>query len=250
MESHCLKRPTRRRFLSSVAFAVLAGSTGSAVARTYSGELPWESRSADPPVRASPGGWFFFTPDEVTTMEALVDRIVPADELSIGGKDAGCVVYLDRQLAGSYGSSSRLYTKGPFLPGLPTQGYQGAETPSQRYRSGIAALNEWTKQNKGGKRFRELSADEQDAVLKDMEAGRIAFQNKIDAKSFFGLMLAGTMEGFFADPIYGGNKDMASWKMIGFPGARYDYRDHVSKHNQPYPRPPISIMGSTEWMAR
>jgi gluconate 2-dehydrogenase gamma chain len=42
---------------------------------------------------------------------------------------------------------------------------------------------------------------------------------------------------------------MASWKMLGFPGARYDYRDHVSKHNQPYPLPPVSIAGSTAWMA-
>ena len=46
------------------------------------------------------------------------------------------------------------------------------------------------------------------------------------------------MEGFFADPLYGGNKDMAAWKMVGFPGARYDYRDHIDKHNVPYPRGP------------
>ena len=51
------------------------------------------------------------------------------------------------------------------------------------------------------------------------------------------------MEGFFADPIYGGNRDMAGWKMIGFPGARYDYRDWVSRHNERYPYPPVSIQG-------
>jgi gluconate 2-dehydrogenase gamma chain len=54
-------------------------------------------------------------------------------------------------------------------------------------------------------------------------------------------MLQNTMEGFFADPLYGGNRNMASWKMIGFPGARYDYRDHIDKHNVRYPRPPVSI---------
>ena len=49
--------------------------------------------------------------------------------------------------------------------------------------------------------------------------------------------------GFFADPIYGGNRDMCAWKMIGFPGARYDYRDWVGRHNERYPHPPVSIGG-------
>ncbi|MGK9051165.1 gluconate 2-dehydrogenase subunit 3 family protein [Neorhizobium petrolearium] len=250
METHCLKRPTRRQFLSSVAFTVLAASSGPVLARSISGSLPWEARSADPPVQVRPGGWLFFTPEEVSTMEAVADRLIPADELSIGGKDAGCIVYLDRQLVGSYGASSRLYTRGPFMPGLPTQGYQAPDTPAQRYRTGLAALNAWTRGNKGGKRFFELSPDDQDATLRDLEAGKITLADNVDAKSFFNLMLSNVMEGFFADPIYGGNKDMASWKMLGFPGARYDYRDHVTKHNQPYPLPPVSIAGSTEWMTR
>lgn len=250
METHCLKRPTRRQFLSTVAFTILAGSAAPVLARNISGNLPWEPRAADPPVQVKPGGWLFFTPDEARTMEAIADRLIPADDLSIGGKDAGCVTYLDRQLVGSYGNSSRLYTKGPFMPGLPTQGYQAPDTPAQRYRAGIAALSSWVRDNKGGKRFAELGPDEQDAVLKDLEAGKITLPNKVDAKSFFNLTLASMMEGFFADPIYGGNKDMASWKMLGFPGARYDYRDHVSKHNQPYPLPPVSIAGSMEWTTR
>jgi len=250
MESHCLKRPTRRTFLSSVALTLIAASSGPALARSFSGILPWEEGSANPPTQVLPGGWVFFTPEEATTMEAVVDRLVPADDLSIGGKEAGCVVYLDRQLAGSYGVSSRLYTGGPFLPGLPTQGYQASGTPSQRYRAGLAALNSWTRDAKGGKRFAELAPDEQDSVLRDMEAGKVSLPNKVDSKGFFNLMLSNTMEGFFADPIYGGNKDMASWKMLGFPGARYDYRDHVSKHNQLYPLPPVSIAGSTDWMAK
>jgi len=250
METHCLKRPTRRQFLSSVAFTVLATGSGPVLARSISGSLPWEARSADPPIQVRPGGWLFFTPEEVSTMEAVADRLIPADELSIGGRDAGCVVYLDRQLVGSYGASSRLYTRGPFMPGLPTQGYQAPDTPAQRYRTGLAALNAWTRDNKGGKRFFELSPDDQDATLRDLEAGKITLADNVDAKSFFNLMLSNVMEGFFADPIYGGNKDMASWKMLGFPGARYDYRDHVTKHNQPYPLPPVSIAGSTEWMTR
>ena len=69
----------------------------------------------------------------------------------------------------------------------------------------------------------------------------------MDAKAFFKQLLLNTQEGFFADPMYGGNKDMAAWKMIGFPGARYDYRDFVAKHNQLFPLPPVSIQGRPAW---
>jgi gluconate 2-dehydrogenase gamma chain len=61
------------------------------------------------------------------------------------------------------------------------------------------------------------------------------------------LLLQNTQEGFFADPIYGGNRDMAGWKLVGFPGARYDYRDWVERHNEVYPLPPVSIMGRADW---
>jgi gluconate 2-dehydrogenase gamma chain len=56
--------------------------------------------------------------------------------------------------------------------------------------------------------------------------------------------------GFFADPIYGGNRDMAGWKMIGFPGARYNYLDWISRHNERFPLPPVSITGRAEWTSR
>jgi hypothetical protein len=58
---------------------------------------------------------------------------------------------------------------------------------------------------------------------------------KVRAAPFFETLLQGTRYGFFADPIFGGNRDMAAWKMIGFPGARYDYRDWVERHNERYP---------------
>jgi gluconate 2-dehydrogenase gamma chain len=63
------------------------------------------------------------------------------------------------------------------------------------------------------------------------------------AAPFFETLLQDTRCGFFADPIYGGNRDMAGWKMIGFPGTRYDYRDWVERHNERYPHPPVGIAG-------
>jgi gluconate 2-dehydrogenase gamma chain len=71
----------------------------------------------------------------------------------------------------------------------------------------------------------------------------------IDAKSFFDMILQNVFEGFWADPIYGGNKDMAGWKLIGFPGARYDNRPFVSQHGQPYPLPPVGLGGRPAWRA-
>lgn len=236
---------TRRKFLTSAAalsFVTIASQT---YAQSISGKLPWHPFAAEPP-GPSISGWYFFKPDEARAIEAIVNRLIPADELSVGGKEAGCAAFIDRQLAGSYGDSSRLYTKGPFMPGLPTQGYQGAAAPAARYREGLAAIDAYLRKTKNNRGFAELSAEEQDDFLKALEGGKVDL-GKINGAGLFNLVLQNTMEGFFADPIYGGNRDMVSWKMIGFPGARYDYRDHVSKHNQPYPRGPVSITGSPAW---
>jgi gluconate 2-dehydrogenase gamma chain len=96
------------------------------------------------------------------------------------------------------------------------------------------------------KNFAELGSKDQDKILGELEEGKISLE-KVDAKAFFKQLLLNTQEGFFADPMYGGNKDMAAWKMIGFPGARYDYRDFVAKHGQPFPLPPVSIQGRPAW---
>jgi len=237
-----MRRISRRRLLASVAaIPVLAAS---ADAKYLSGEVPWSAFAGDPPKPVNPLGWYFFTPREAATVQAIVDRLIPADHLSPGGKDCGCAVFIDRQLAGSFGQASRLYTKGPFMPGLATQGYQGDLTPSGRYRLGLGALNDYTHATYK-KDFVALSPAEQDAVLTGLDNGHIALKLRVgfSTKEFFELVLQNTMEGFFADPLYGGNRGMASWKMIGFPGARYDYRDHIDKHNVPYPKGPVSIYG-------
>ncbi|MBV9549719.1 MAG: gluconate 2-dehydrogenase subunit 3 family protein [Alphaproteobacteria bacterium] len=234
----------RRRFLASVAVLAIPGAP--ALARSYSGiKPPFFPFGADPPRPINPAGWYFLKPNEVAMVEAIVDRFIPADHLSPGGKDAGCAVFIDRQLAGSYGASSRLYMKGPFMPGLATQGYQGELTPAGRYRLGLARLSDYIRAHYAGKEFAALSHAQQDDVLAGLESGKIELKlvPGFSARAFFELMLQNTMEGFFADPLYGGNRGMVAWKMIGFPGARYDYRDYVEKHNQPYPHGPVSIYG-------
>jgi gluconate 2-dehydrogenase gamma chain len=239
---------SRRSLLISTAALLVAGTT-TGRARTLTGALPWEPGTATPPVVVRPGPWMFFTADEAALIEAAVDRLIPPDNRGPGGKDAGCAVYIDRQLAGPYGRSEGLYTRPPFMPGAATQGYQMPDAPAARYRTGLRALADYIKSNFAGKSFRDLAPEDQDKVLKGLEAGSIALKD-VKGAEFFTLLLGNTQEGFFADPIYGGNRDMASWKLIGFPGARYDYRDWVDRHNEPYPLPPVSIMGRSDWTVR
>jgi len=204
---------------------------------------------ADPPEPVRPGPWQFFTYDEATAVEAIIDRLIPQDDLGAGGKAAGCAVYIDRLLAGPFGESRQLYMKPPFAKALPQQGPQSPIEPTARYRSGLAALDTYCRANFGQKRFAELTAEQQDALLHGLEEKKIELPN-IDGYEFFEQILQHTIEGFFADPIYGGNRDMVSWKLIGFPGARYDYRDFVKRHNERYPLPPVSILGRADWAAQ
>jgi len=231
---------SRRSLLATAASLPILAAT--AQGASISGTMPWSPFAGDPPRPVNPMGWFYFTAGEAATVEAIVDRLIPADHLSPGGKDCGCAVYIDRQLAGTFGKAERLYTRPPFAVGLPTQGYQGDLTPAGRYRLGLAALGDYVRA-RFKKDFVQLSPAQQDEVLGGMDTGKIVLKLKpgFSTKEFFELVLQNTMEGFFADPLYGGNKNMASWKMIGFPGARYDYRDHIDKHNVPYPRGPVSI---------
>ena len=233
-----------RRWLLASAGTAAVLAAASADGRNISGDRPWSPFAGEPPRPVNPLGWYFFTPGEAAAVEAIVDRLIPADHLSPGGKDCGCAIFIDRQLAGSFGQASRYYTKGPFMPGLPTQGYQGDLTPAGRYHLGLSALNDHTNTTYK-KDFRALSPEQQDEVLAGLDGGKIKLKLKpgFTTKEFFELVLQNTMEGFFADPLYGGNKNMAGWKMVGFPGARYDYRDHIDKHNVPYPKGPVSIYG-------
>jgi gluconate 2-dehydrogenase gamma chain len=242
---------SRRWFLATTAVGMAMAASSGAGARVFFGSgMPWDGGAAVPPQPVVPGPWAFFTPAEARVVEAIVERLIPADELSISGKDAGCAVFIDRQLAGDYGTSARLYMRPPFQPGLPNQGDQSDLTPARKYRAALPAIDEYCRRTHGGRDFAALGPDERDAILTEMEKGKLDLGPNIDSGMFFSQILQNTMEGFFADPIYGGNKDMVSWKMIGFPGVRYDYRDHVLKHNQKYPLPPVSIQGRQDWTQR
>lgn len=210
----------------------------------------WAPDLAAPPADIDPATWLFFTDAERRMVDALVEVLIPADELSMSGKDAGCTVYIDRQMAGPYGTAQRRYMQGPFAPGLPTQGPQSPLTPADVFRQGLAALAAHCAATAPGKALAELTMAQREILLHELEHGTVAFAGPVGAVQFFNELLARTMEGFFADPIYGGNKEMVSWKMLGYPGAQYNYLDWVGRHNETYPHPPIGIAGSPAWQVR
>ena len=237
----------RRGLLTSTAlFLVLRAGGVYGQLLAPGGGMPWRPFAGDPPDAAKPGPWVFFTPEEGAAVEALVDRLIPPDPETPGGKDCGCATFIDRQLAGSYGSSRGLYMSPPFIDGTPQQGIQAAATPAKLYRHMLAALDAYCRDTYVGKDFAQLPDTEKDKLLAGMESGSLRFQGTPTA-AFFATLLQDTRYGFFADPIYGGNRDLAAWKMIGFPGVRYDYRDWVERHNERYPHPPVGLAGRDAW---
>jgi gluconate 2-dehydrogenase gamma chain len=237
----------RRTLLSAGIVAstgVLAGKR--AEARTISKEIPWTAGDANNPTPVSGEGYEFLSRDEVAFLEAAVSRLIPDDDLGAGAKEAGAVLFIDRQLKGAYGAAQSWYMEGPWSDGEESQGFQSRMTPAQLYRAAIADIDDHCRKSFDGKPFKALGDAQRDQVLGELEKGEIKLAN-VKSKSFFEMLLQNTMEGFFSDPIYGGNRNMVGWKLIGFPGAHYDYRAYVKQHNQPLPLSPVGIMGRPGW---
>jgi gluconate 2-dehydrogenase gamma chain len=235
----------RRELLAGTAILLLGMSTARATA--IFGQLPWAPNAGNPPTPARPGPWLFFTGAEGAAMDAIADRIIPPDPQTPGGKDAGCAVFVDRQLAGPYGRQDGLYVRPPFQAGAKNQGAQSEAGPAQKYREALAALDRACKAKYAGKAFADLADADKDAVLKGLESGDLKLDGA-DGAAFLDQAVKDVQMGFFADPIYGGNRDMVAWKMIGYPGARYNYLDWVNRHNERYPLPPVGIPGRAEWI--
>ena len=98
---------SRRELLVTTAITLIFSPT-SALALDVKGSLPWSPNAGSPPTPVHPGPWVYFTAEEGTAIEALVDRLIPPDQQTPGGKDAGCAVFIDRQLAGPYGTAERV----------------------------------------------------------------------------------------------------------------------------------------------
>jgi gluconate 2-dehydrogenase gamma chain len=180
------------------------------------------------------------TATEAAFFSAAADTIVPADALSPSGSECGVVTFIDRQLAGAWGGGAKMYRNGPFRKAKPEYGYQLPLTPREFFAAGIVATNDWVNKTRG-KDFDRLAPKERDDVLKLMDQGKAELAD-FNGKEFFEALLTLTMEGFFSDPIYGGNKNKVSWRMIGYPGLPATYANLIEEYrNKPYKIEPQSI---------
>ena len=167
--------------------------------------------------------------------------MIPADELSPSGSDCGCAVYIDRQLASAWGGGAKMYRAGPYFKGKPEQGYQIAADAgrihhrrhrrrqrlvAQDLRPAISTGSSRTSASRRSRRCRKA---------------RPTFDN-FSSRAFFARLLTLTMEGFFGDPIYGGNRNKASWRMLGFPGLPATYANLIDEYrDKRYVAEPQSI---------
>lgn len=237
----------RRRLLTVVAVAG-AAPLASAGAATYghSRDEPYQDNAESHPVLQDGEQFNFFSSAEQAFIKAAVARLIPKDDLGPGAIEAGVPIFIDRQLAGDFGKADDWYMQGPWSQGLPTQGYQSRMTPAQLYRAAIAAIDD-AAHKQWSEPFAQLETGDQDGFLRQLEAGQVQLGGGVDAKSFFKILWQNVVEGFFADPVHGGNRGMVGWKLIGFAGARYDQRPYLKPYGAPYPLPPVAITGRPEW---
>jgi gluconate 2-dehydrogenase gamma chain len=220
-----MEKISRRSLLmgGGVSAAVVAGGCGRRERQTGS----------------EPAAYTFLTPAEAAFIEPAVARLIPADEIGPGALEAGVPTFIDRQLAGRWGAGEQLYRQGPWQSAEPEFGYQLSLTPAELFRNALRAVEEDLQASNRGS-FGKLAPAAQDAYLAALEKGSRDLGG-VPSKVFFDSLLDITIEGYFCDPAYGGNKDMVSWKLIGFPGAYANYYELVDQHGIAFNRPPMSL---------
>src|SRR5215468_6692022 len=231
----------RRRFIKSVTALSAAAVPPAGIAADE--HSPHSTQVAKGQSGAGPAtlmeAYSYLTGPEVAFVEAAVSRLIPSDELGPGAKEAGVAYFIDQQLAGAWGAHARNYRQGPWPEGAPTQGYQSPLAPKEVYRAAIPEVDAACV-FRFQKPFAQLQVAQQDQVLSELETGKLALAS-LPGTFFFNLLLANTIEGFFADPVYGGNRDKIAWKLVGFPGVAASYGEYIEKHGVPYNAQPVSI---------
>jgi gluconate 2-dehydrogenase gamma chain len=242
--SHTMKddadqnRPTltRRRFFQGLTLLPVAAALPGCAPGTPSGS----STPATPAAKDYTPE--FFNAAEWAFITAACDRLIPSDETGPGAVESGVPEFLDRHMQTPYAAGAIWYMQGPFLEAPSEFGYQGKLALRDILKVGIDAFDAHCRSQFDGKTFAQLSHEQQETLLKAAEGGKLELE-AISSKLFFSNLLGEVKNGYFADPKYGANKDMAAWKMIGYPGMRADYIDWIGVRDKAYPLPPVDLAG-------
>lgn len=229
---------SRRNFLGAggvVALVPIAADAATHAPRGHAAAAHAQGASTEEPRET----YRFFNDAESPFIVAAVDRLIPPDAIGPSATEAGVQWYIDKQLAGAWGAGERLYRAGPWQQGKPTQGYQLPFTPAELFRTALRGIRNDLSRN-GGRAFEQIAGADQDAYLTLLQTKPRDLEG-VPSNVFFESLLSMTIEGYFSDPVYGGNRGMTPWQMIGFPGAYGSYYDLVDQYNVNFDAAPRSL---------
>jgi gluconate 2-dehydrogenase gamma chain len=172
----------------------------------------------------TPGGGLgaFLNAENAATVTAFTERLMPGAPGKPGATDAGVLNYIDLALAGAYADQQDFY------------------------RRGLASLDAYCR-SAHKQSFTQLGAAQQDEVIKALEEGKATGFTWPSAQAFFNTLRVHTIEGMFADPVYGGNKDFAGWRLVGFPGAQPQFTPADMESRDAYAGPSmIGLQAQTQ----
>jgi gluconate 2-dehydrogenase gamma chain len=162
----------------------------------------------------------FFNHADAATIAAITERIMPSAPGKPGARDADVLNYIDLALSGAYAELQDFY------------------------RRGLASLDAYCRATYK-EAFIHLAPEKQDEVLTALDSGKATGFTYPSAREFFGMLRTHTMEGMFADPVYGGNRDFAGWRLCGFPGAQAVFTPGDLQSKAEFNRAPIVSLQST-----
>ena len=196
---------SRRAFLVRAALSAGAMAGSTVVPDLYGQNEPLQNVAIEHPNAIQLGA--FFNYENAQTIAAFTERLMPGAPGKPGALDAGVLRYIDLALSGAYADLQEFY------------------------RQGLTQLDAYCRTSYNSP-FVRLDSTKQDAVIKAVEEDKAVGFTWPTARAFFEVVRTHTMEGMFADPVYGGNKDFAGWRLVGFPGAQalFSPTDLQSQH--------------------
>jgi gluconate 2-dehydrogenase gamma chain len=219
------KRSSRRTFIKNSGLTVGGVVLGGAIGGLLLKDTPVKTAANDQThsfVDFSETRQFFVRQKDFDALTAATELIYPEDEHGPGAIKLGAPYFIDKQLVSPWASNSDDYMKGPFKKG---------EIPLLKHEimlQGVRKLNEVAEKEHDGTLFKDLEEEQQIAILSSFEKGEVEME-LVSSAAFFGLLRSMTLQGCFADPLYGGNKNMDGWKMKEFPGAQMSYTAYLDE---------------------
>lgn len=227
--------PSRRKFIKNtgmVAGGVVGGSLLGGILTDKLSTKPETQTKNENATKFQEARQFFSRFEDFVVLQAATERIFPKDDNGPGAIELGVPYFIDKQLAGRWGNNGRDYRHGPFTEkaqGKPNNSNPEIEqlmlTRGDIFIQGVRKMNQIS-QDRFNTSFDKAEEDQQIEILKDFDDDKVKMKG-VSSRNFFILLRQTTLEGAYADPLYGGNKDMQGWKMKEFPGAQPSYANVI-----------------------